>query len=370
MIPGTAGCQAFAVLKNDPDNKTLPVWLNLELFAFIKHFTKYFKLQYDPKTGRSYDAEGVDIVFPGWGETWSIENLDKTPNMFSKYFGSLVYVLRKDPFYVSNFTMRGAPYDFRKAPNENYGLFDKLKALIEETYENAKQRPVVLLPHSMGCLYAQWFLKKCEIPWKKKYIKSLVFSSCPFGGSVKTVKVEASGDNFGVFLRSPLSFRHVQRSMPSLTFLFPDSRLWPSSEPLIITPTTNYSSADYERFFKDINYTIGYQMWKDTHSLVDGLEMPTGIDDIHCIHGSHLSTTEKIAYSAPSFFYSGFPDQVPLLIPGDGDGTVGIRSLEYCKNWPGIKHYVLPGAEHVRILSDIRHINIILKILNANITHG
>ncbi|RTG90693.1 lysophospholipase III [Schistosoma bovis] len=369
MIPGTAGCQAFAVLKNDPNHKALPVWLNLEFFAFIKHFTEYFKLQYDPKTGHSYDAEGVDIIFPGWGETWSIENLDERPNMFSEYFGSLVNALRKDPFYVSNFTMRGAPYDFRKAPNENGEFFNKLKALIEETYENAKQRPVVLLPHSMGCLFAQWFLKKCDIPWKKKYIKSLVFSSCPFGGSVKTVKIEASGDNFGVFLRSPLSFRHVQRSMPSLPFLFPDSRLWPSSEPLIITPTTNYSSADYERFFKDINYTIGYQMWKDTHSLVDGLEMPTGIDDIYCIHGSRLSTTEKISYSAPSYFYSGFPDQVPLLIPGDGDGTVGIRSLEYCKNWPGIKYYILPGAEHVRILSDVRHINIILKILNANITH-
>lgn len=77
--------------------------------------------------------------------------------------------------------------------DENGEFFNKLKALIEETYENAKQRPVVLLPHSMGCLFAQWFLKKCDIPWKKKYIKSLVFSSCPFGGSVKTVKIEASG---------------------------------------------------------------------------------------------------------------------------------------------------------------------------------
>lgn len=44
MIPGTAGCQAFAVLKNDPNHKALPVWLNLEFFAFIKHFTEYFKL--------------------------------------------------------------------------------------------------------------------------------------------------------------------------------------------------------------------------------------------------------------------------------------------------------------------------------------
>ncbi|KAK4474213.1 hypothetical protein MN116_000026, partial [Schistosoma mekongi] len=370
MIPGTAGCQAFAILKNDPDQKPLPVWLNLKFFAFIKHFTEYFKLQYDAKTGQSYDADGVDIIFPGWGETWSIENLDETPNMFSEYFGALVYVLRKDPFYVSNFTMRGAPYDFRKAPNENVKFFDKLKGLIEETYINAKQRPIVLLPHSMGCLYALWFLKKCDIQWKKKYIKSVVFSSCPFGGSVKTVKVEASGDNFGVFLRSPLSFRHVQRSMPSLTFLFPDSRLWPPSEPLITTPTTNYSSADYERFFNDINYTVGYRMWTDTHSLVDGLEMPTGIDDIHCIHGSNLSTTDRIAYDAPSLFYNRFPDQVPLLIPGDGDGTVSIRSLEYCRNWPGVKYYILPGAEHVHILSDIRHINIVLKILNANITHG
>nr|CAH8869180.1 unnamed protein product [Trichobilharzia regenti] len=370
MIPGTAGSQAFAIFKNDPSRTPLPIWLNMKFFVFIKRFSDYFKLNYNPTTGRTEDTEGVEVIFPGWGETWSIENLDETPNVFSEYFGSLVYVLKKDPYYVSNFTMRGAPYDFRKAPNENAQFFENLRVLIEETYENAKQRRVVLHPHSMGCLYALAFLKQRTISWKRKYIKSVIFSSCPFGGSVKSLKVEASGDNFGVFLRSPLSFRYVQRSMPSLTFMFPDARLWPASEPLIITPTKNYSTADYKSFFNDINYTVGYSMWKDTHSLVDGLEMPSGIDEIHCIHGSNLSTTDKIVYSPPNLFHNGFPDQVPLLVPGNGDGTVSIRSLEYCKYWPGTKYYVLPGAEHVHIMSDIRHINIVLKILGANITHG
>ncbi|VDQ02891.1 unnamed protein product [Trichobilharzia regenti] len=352
MIPGTAGSQAFAIFKNDPSRTPLPICIVSNTFH---------RLNYNPTTGRTEDTEGVEVIFPGWGETWSIENLDETPNVFSEYFGSLVYVLKKDPYYVSNFTMRGAPYDFRKAPNENAQFFENLRVLIEETYENAKQRRVVLHPHSMGCLYALAFLKQRTISWKRKYIKSVIFSSCPFGGSVKSLKVEASGKNIYAVI--------LMRSMPSLTFMFPDARLWPASEPLIITPTKNYSTADYKSFFNDINYTVG-NMWKDTHSLVDGLEMPSGIDEIHCIHGSNLSTTDKIVYSPPNLFHNGFPDQVPLLVPGNGDGTVSIRSLEYCKYWPGTKYYVLPGAEHVHIMSDIRHINIVLKILGANITHG
>ncbi|KAH8863980.1 Phosphatidylcholine-sterol acyltransferase [Schistosoma japonicum] len=165
--------------------------------------------------------------------------------------------LRLDPFFVSNWTIRGAPFDFRKAPNENNDFNDKLMHLIEETYRNGGNRPVVLLGHSLGAKYAMHFLKSMKKSWKNMYIKTFVSLSAPLGGSVKALKIEASGDNFGVFLRSPLSFRPVQRTLPSLAFLLPDSRLWSPTEPIIMTPTTNYSAHDYERFFRDINYSIG-----------------------------------------------------------------------------------------------------------------
>lgn len=109
-------------------------------------------------------------------------------------------------------------------------------------------------------------------------------------------------------------------------------------------------------------------MMLDSKSIIDTFEKPSDIDEIYCIHGSNLSTTDKMIYSPPNFFHSGFPDQVPTLIPGNGDGTVSLRSLEVCKRWPGIKYFMLPGAEHVNIMGDPRFIDIIHRIVGANTT--
>ncbi|CAH8612104.1 unnamed protein product [Heterobilharzia americana] len=296
------------------------------------------------------------------------KNLDSYKHGRTEYCAPIIESLRLDSYFVSNWTMRGAPFDFRKAPNENEDFSGKLKYLVEETYHNGGNRPVVLVGHSLGAKYAMYFLKSMTGSWKKTYIKTLVLLSAPLGGSVKALKIEASGDNFGMFIRSPLSFRPVQRTLPSLAFLLPDSRLWSSSEPLIVTPTANYSAHDYERFFRDINYSVGYQMMLDSKPIIDAFEKPVDIDDIYCIHGSNLSTTDKMIYSPPSIFHGAFPDQVPTLIPGNGDGTVSIRSLEVCKRWPGVKYYIIPGAEHVNVMGDPRFIDIIRRIVGANVT--
>ncbi|KAH8863978.1 Phosphatidylcholine-sterol acyltransferase [Schistosoma japonicum] len=256
IIPGDGGCQAYCKLKNSTSPPFL-VWIDLRYFLEPGKLSEYFGLIYDPITRTSRNPDNSDVLFPGWGETWSIENLDSYKHGRTEYCGPMIDSLRLDPFFVSNWTIRGAPFDFRKAPNENNDFNDKLMHLIEETYRNGGNRPVVLLGHSLGAKYAMHFLKSMKKSWKNMYIKTFVSLSAPLGGSVKALKIEASGDNFGVFLRSPLSFRPVQRTLPSLAFLLPDSRLWSPTEPIIMTPTTNYSAHDYERFFRDINYSIG-----------------------------------------------------------------------------------------------------------------
>ncbi|VDP22223.1 unnamed protein product [Schistosoma margrebowiei] len=353
IIPGDGGCQAYSKLKNSTSPPFL-VWIDLrsQLFDLLG-----LSLVYDPVTRKSRDPDSADVYFPGWGETWSIENLDSYRHSRTEYCGPMIESLRRDPFFVSNWTIRGAPFDFRKFNAYKLGFNDKLMHLIEETYQNGGNRSVVLLGHSLGAKYGMYFLKSMKKSWKNKYVKTFVSLSAPLGGSVKALKIEASGTliykmnfrqyltyNFGVFLRSPLSFRPVQRTLPSLAFLLPDSRLWSPKEPLIITPTTNYSAHDYERFFHDVNYSIGEQMnimMLDSKSIIDTFEKPSDIDEIYCIHGSNLSTTDKMVYSP------GFPDQVPALIPGNGDGTVSLRSLEVCKRWPGIKYFILPGFSMV-----------------------
>ena len=75
------------------------------------------RLIYNNVTHRTEDNDKAVITFPGWGETWSIDNLDSRPHYLTKYFDDLTTAFTKNPFYVQNSTIRGAPFDFRKAPS-------------------------------------------------------------------------------------------------------------------------------------------------------------------------------------------------------------------------------------------------------------
>ncbi|VDN12932.1 unnamed protein product [Dibothriocephalus latus] len=201
MIPGDGGCQAFAELTNTPST-AFPIWVDLRYLITPGSFSK---LRFDPATGRTYDNENVKVTFPGWGETWSVDNLDSRPHDATLYFGEVTRTLTtNNSFYQPNVTLRGTPFDFRKAPSKfSFALFSyvdenedfgpQLKRLVEETYANGENTRVVIVAHSMGTLYALHFFKSQSDAWKKRYIKAFVATSGPLGGAVKALKIEASG---------------------------------------------------------------------------------------------------------------------------------------------------------------------------------
>lgn len=275
--------------------------------------------------------------------------------------------------------------------DENEDFNPKFKDLVEETFTNAGNQRVVILAHSLGALYGLNFLNKQSVSWKKKYVKALVVVSGPLGGSMKALKIEASGkpwlitfsifsplgDNFGIYFQNSLWYREVQRSMPSLAFLLPDPRLWGPNEPVIFTPKKNYTIHDYKEFFLDVGYPegmslnhnyciLGYQMYLDTKSIVDGFVGPTGIDEVYCFYGTGIHTTAGMVYTPATRFNSAFPDQNPSILVGDGDGTVNLRSLEQCTKWDGVQYETLPNADHLGILRDERLISKLKKITNAD----
>ncbi|CAH8608062.1 unnamed protein product [Heterobilharzia americana] len=84
---------------------------------------KYFGLRYDPTTLKAQDTEECHVIFPGWGDTSTIEYLQSTGFRFYNYFGSLVRTLTMNKFFIKNFTLRGAPYDFRKLPCKQFISF-------------------------------------------------------------------------------------------------------------------------------------------------------------------------------------------------------------------------------------------------------
>lgn len=307
------------------------------------------KLSYNRTTRRTQNAPGVSIRVGGFGTSESVEFVDPAKVYGTGYFDTIVRQLVALG-YERNKNIFGAPYDFRRAPNELEDYFTDLRALVEKAHaRNGKER-VVLVCHSMGCLNSLYFMQRASQSWKDKYVRSIVSLSGVWGGSVKALKAFASGDNFGVIVIPSLSLREDVRTFPSLAYLLPSSDLWPSDAVLMRNKDKAYTVRDYRQFFDDIQYPIGYQMWLDVHNLTSPLVAP-GVE-VHCLHGHKVNTLERIDYQSGKF-----PDAKPKPFNGDGDGTVNLRSLQACLGWSKKQkqqvHYkTFPLVDHMTILTD------------------
>ena len=68
-----------------------------------------------------------------------------------------------------------------------------LTQLIVSTYEENQSERVMLLGHSMGNLYIQYLLTHQSRQWKEKYIKSFISLAGPWGGAIKSIRLQISG---------------------------------------------------------------------------------------------------------------------------------------------------------------------------------
>ncbi|XP_065129678.1 lysosomal phospholipase A and acyltransferase [Paramisgurnus dabryanus] len=367
LIPGDLGNQLEAKLDKPSVvhyicyKKTdyFTLWLNLELLVpvAIDCWIDNMRLLYNRTTHLTESPPGVEVRVPGFGQTFSLEYLDPSKRSVGMYFFTIVQAL-VDWGYTRDDDVRGAPYDWRKAPNENKDYFLQLQHMIEEMAEKAGG-PVVLIAHSMGNMYTLYFLNHQPQAWKDRYIKAFVCLGPPWAGVAKTLRVMATGDNNRIPVISPLKIRTQQRTAVSTAWLFPYAHSWPSDMALVTTPNTTYTVKDYQRFFKDIGYEDGWAMREDTEPLVSALK-PPGVA-VHCLYGTGIPT-------AQAYNYTNFPDGEPTVINGEGDGTVNFLSATQCKRWIGQqKHPVsmkeLPGNEHVAMLLNVTTVSYIKSVL-------
>lgn len=75
------------------------------------------KLIYNNVTRTTKNQDGVDIRIPGWGDPFVVEYLDPSKASPGVYFNDIGNMLVNELGYVRNHSIRGAPYDFRKAPS-------------------------------------------------------------------------------------------------------------------------------------------------------------------------------------------------------------------------------------------------------------
>lgn len=355
LVPGDGGSQFQAKL-NKPDvvhyfctRKTshyIDLWLNLEYMIplALDCWVDNMRLVYDNETRTTTNSPGVDIKIPGFGNTSTVEWLDPSHVHISAYYYDIVNKLvSSSSKYIRGVNIRGAPYDFRKAPNELSEYYKDLKELIEETYRINKNSKVIVICHSLGCPVSLYFFNHLPSVWKTKYIKSLISLSAAWGGAVKAFKAFASGDNLGVHLINALTVRGEERTNPSTAFLMPSDNFWEPDEILAYTPNRNYSISNYHEFFQDIQFDVGWEMWKDTNKLIHNFTSP-GIE-VHCLHGINMPTISQFYYED----MEDFPDY-PKYVHGDGDGTVNLRSLRGCLKWPNVYHVEYNEVDHMDIL--------------------
>lgn len=90
------------------------------------------KLIYDNVTRTTRNPKGVDIHIPGWGDPFVVEYLDPSKASPGAYFKDIGNMLVEQLGYVRNHSIRGAPYDFRKAPSTYTYFLESLLKLRDD----------------------------------------------------------------------------------------------------------------------------------------------------------------------------------------------------------------------------------------------
>ncbi|XP_040569905.1 lysosomal phospholipase A and acyltransferase [Lepeophtheirus salmonis] len=377
LIPGDGGSQVEAKLNKtsvvhyicSKTSDWFPLWLNLELMVpeVIDCWADNIKLLYDSKTRTTRNNDGVNIRIPGFGTSASVEYLDTSERGFSVYFAEMVKRLLTLG-YKRDVNIFGAPYDFRKAPNELGSFFTDYKNLIEKAYSTNKNIKVIIICHSMGCPITLYFFNQQTQEWKDKYIRSFISLAGVWAGTMRAMKVFSMGDNLGSWILNSKSLMVEQRTSPSLAWLMPSSDYWHPNETLVSTGKINLTVSDFKEFYYAFNELDSYEMWKDVRDINKGLKAPQV--DTYCLHGTKVDTTSKLIYPPGTW-----PMGDPVLRTGDGDGTVNLRSLMACNKWSKeqnkpLHHHVFPRIDHLTILRDpgvVNYTTDILKTLNSEL---
>uniref|UniRef100_A0A915JUF8 Uncharacterized protein n=1 Tax=Romanomermis culicivorax TaxID=13658 RepID=A0A915JUF8_ROMCU len=164
------------------EDKKMKMWFALDAFAVGRtDLLKCFELLID-EFGLAHSSKDMHIATSFWGHPAGMRELE---TVRFGYFEKKMISWGYEP----GVSLRGAPYDWRKTPDENEDFMRKFRLLIEETYEINHFRKVVLFAHSMGNMFSLYFLNRQSKEWKDKYIKSIVCMAGPFGGSVSVLKL-------------------------------------------------------------------------------------------------------------------------------------------------------------------------------------
>lgn len=139
-----------------------------------------------------------------------------------------------------------------------------------------------------------------------------------------------SGMQLGAVPLTPALTRIVARASPALMWTFPrrgtdPNTTWTAEEPLLMTPSKNYSAFDYAELLDDLGLsdpvTAAQLAFLSNESDLTGFASP-GVDTF-VTYGDGIATQAAAKYSAD---FSKSAPPTPDLLTADGDGLVPSRS--------------------------------------------
>jgi lysophospholipase-3 len=327
---------------------------------------KLMTLRYDangkePMPKRFSNQPGVTVQIIGYGTTQS-----------APFYESMYQALEAVGYQRSK-DIRVASYDARLTPDMD-GFLRRTKKLIEETYRDNGKRPVHLVGHSNGPLYAQYLLTHTTRAWKAKYIHGFTPIAGNFPGQGALYPILFTGINIQDFTfpttqENAESSAHMYLTAPSSYMSSADPKIFGNRETVVLDTTTrkSYTPQDYPQLFTDAglpwardiaNYYIGFVKFADPASFpnVDVYgEKGSGIDTVVGLSLNGLSVGQLTDASTQVFTRDGDINQEDIT----NEAILAWQAMR-CFHFsltdnPGIDHFSLPSNPDVlgRLVADV-----------------
>ncbi|RWS31467.1 group XV phospholipase A2-like protein [Leptotrombidium deliense] len=352
------------------------VWFKLANFKpFMKEcWFNTIALRYDKTERRTVNAPGVTIKPQYFGLTEPVEFLWPTVrNVKSDYFYSLVETLRTFG-YRRNVDIFAAPYDWRKATYENKEFIASMDDLIEKAMNSNHGKPVVIICHSLGCIYTHHYLTKKDKSWKKGFVRAMISIAAPYGGEFRILYSYLGLDDSLLVKKFPI-IRIAERTFSSTALLLPSPSVF-RDKVLISAPNFNYTAYNYDVFFTAIRNQIAFDMWLDSKDTLEKFEHP-GVD-VYCIAGVGVKTMESLD-ALEEALEKDLKSKVKKLLRidhgvkyGNGDGFVNALSAARCLQWRNnLEHNFIYNEFPLKHLDLVKHQSVIKYIMNVltNLQH-
>jgi lecithin-cholesterol acyltransferase len=302
-----------------------------------------------PMPARFSEQAGVNVSLLDYGKTMSAP------------FYETLYTTLEAAGYTRDRDIRIAGYDARLTPDMG-GFLARTKRLIERTSKANGNRPVHLVGHSNGPLYAQYLLTHTTQRWKDRYIHGFTPFAGNFPGQGVLYPVVFTGLNnvdftFPATPDKSLSAARMFLTAPSTYMSASDPKVFGDREVVVTDRSTgkSYTPIDWPRLFADAGlpvaaeiaaYYIGFVRFTDPASFpnVDVYaEKGSGIPTVVGASLRDLSVGQPVDASTELFTRDGDINQEDIT-----NDAVGVWAAMDCFHFsltdnPGVDHFALPS---------------------------